>query len=250
MVSLNPFPLSKRVKFVLAGIGSVVAFIGWVWIYLEFLETEFWRGTWLVGTVVILAGIGNGALIYYVVHQPRGKLILMVSETLDKIGLAHANEPAIKNATFDGGRPKVKQLVGAVDESEIMVVDDWNLQDAEDLYLSSTWEKTADPDEYLASKAKIDENYNDLTEDAQESIVQRALFSTVVRRAVERINNEIYSKLEKGEHPDGEAIQEEINHVLRQHGLLEDGSEEDRVSVEEIREEVTDEVLNGGVAHE
>ena len=250
MVSLNPFPLSRKAKFVIGFVGVAVAVVGWIWMFVSVLETEFARGAWLVGTIVILAGIGNGAVIYYVVHQPRGKLILMVSETLDKIGLAHANEPAIKQATFDGGRPKVKSLVGAVEgESEIMVVDDWNLQEADDLYLSSTWEKVASPDEYLASKAKIKENHEELTEDAQESIVQRALFSTVVRRAVERINNEIYSKLEKGEHPDGEAIQDEINHVLRQHGLLEDTGE-DRVNVEEIREDVVDEVLNGGGARE
>jgi len=205
----------RRVLYVLVGLGATTA---WIWAYVTQFG-EFGRGVQTLATAAAIWGTLLGMAVYIVFTDPRGVLVLDVSEDLDRVQLAHLNEAAVKKSYMPDGQPVSKNLDGVDGHTEVLVTTGADLSDPEDAVLPATWEKTATPDEYMASKSRIRETYNDLTETAQKAIMLRATFSSVVRRSTANLSSPLPGTLERGEIPEGDMIHETLVETFHGHGL-------------------------------
>jgi len=205
----------RRVLYALVGLAGATA---WIWAYVTQFG-EFGRGVQTLATAAAIWGTLLGMAVYLVFTDPRGVLVLDVSEDLDRVQLAHLNEAAVKSSYMPDGQPVSKSLDGVDGHTEVLVTVDADLDDPEDAKLPATWEKTATPEEYMASKSRIRETYNDLTETAQKAIMLRATFSSVVRRSTAKISDHIHGTLERGEIPEGDMIHETLVETFHEHGL-------------------------------
>lgn len=214
----------RRVAFFLSIAFGVAV---WVWLYFYQFEAAWKRGTLLVSTVVSVWGFALGGAVYYAFSDPKGALALDISDDLERVRLQHVNEGAMKDANMPDGQPVTKPLEGVDGHDEVMLTvnstipkpDDDDLDDEGDLTLRATWEKTATPDEFAASRERIQEVYGELSRESQRLIMLRSTFSSVVRRSVRRISDHVHGTVEKGEIPDGDVIGKVLRQTFEEHGM-------------------------------
>jgi len=215
-----------------------VAVTSWIYLYAFRFQATWKKGVMLVGTVSTVWGAALGSAVYLIFRDPMGAMILNIPASLEKVELQHVNEPALKEADMPDGQPVTKPLDGVDGQDEILITVGAELDETDDILMPATWEKTATPDEYLASQSRIKETYTDLTQEAQKAIVLRATFSSVVRQSIRRISEHIHGSLEKGEIPKGDEIREGLDETFEEHGMDYMGNGDDGDGLDDVTVDV------------